>query len=130
MELMDKPNSRSTAMWDRAVELVPKIYAVARRLPSGSDANLGVRMREAAVSVADNIALGQAQPDPRDFLQHLSLAKGSLAELQDLLILAGSMECLSALELRRLETAITELFRPLQRLDEVVLRQSAINDSR
>lgn len=117
-------------MWDRAVELVPKIYAVARRLPSGSDANLGARMREAAVSVADNIALGQAQPDPRDFLQHLSLAKGSLAELQDLLILAGSMECLSAMELRRLETAITELFRPLQRLDEVVLRQSAINDSR
>ncbi len=127
---MDKSNNRSTAMWDRAVELVPKIYAVARRLPSGSDHSLGVRMREAAVSVADNIALGQAQPDPRDFLQYLGLAKGSLAELQDLLILAGSMEYLSALELRRLETAITELFRPLQSLDEAVLRRPAVNDPR
>ena len=129
MELMDKPSHRDTAMWDRAVELVPKIYAVSRRLPCGGDSSLGVRLREAAVSIADNIALSQAQPDPRGFLQHLSLAKGSLAELQDLLILAGSMECLSSLELRRLETAVTELFRPLQRLDEAVLRRPAVNDS-
>lgn len=117
-------------MWDRAVELVPKVYAIARRLPCGGDGDLGVRLREAAVSVADNIALGQAQPDPRGFLQHFNLAKGSLTELQDLLIVAGSLDCLSALELRRLETAITELFRPLQRLDEAVLRRPAVNDSR
>lgn len=127
---MDKPSYRNTALWDRAVELMPQIYAIARRLPCGGDGSLGIRMREAAVSVADNIALGQAQPNPRDFLQHLSLARNSLAELQDLLIVAGSMDCLSALELRRLETAITELFRPLQRLDEAILRRPAGNDSR
>lgn len=115
-------------MWDRAIELVPKIYAVARRMPCDGDRSLGVRMREAAVSVADNIALGQAQPDSRDFLQHLTLAKGSLAELQHLLIVAGSMDYLSAPELRRLETAVTELFRPLRRLDEAILRRPAGND--
>ena len=125
---MDKPSYKNAVMWDQAVELVPKIYAVARRFPCGGDGSLGVRLREAAVSVADNIALSQTQPDPRDFLQHLSLAKGSLAELQDLLIVAGSMDYLSAPELRQLETAITELFRPLQRLDAATLRQPAGND--
>ena len=116
-------------MWDRAIELVPKIYAIARRLPCGGDGSLGVRMREAAVSVADNIALGQTQPDPRGFLLHFALAKGSLTELQDLLIVAGSMDCVSVPELRHLETAVTELFRPLQRLDEAILRRPAGNDS-
>lgn len=125
---MDKTGNSNTAMWDRAIELVPKIYAVARRLPCDGNGGLGARMREAAVSVADNIALGQAQPDPRDFLQHLTLAKGSLAELQDLLIVAGSMDYLSAPELRHLETAVTELFRPLQRLDETILSRPAGND--
>ena len=45
-------------------------------------------MRRAAVSVPSNIAEGQARHGTREFLQFLSHASGSLAELETQLLLS------------------------------------------
>jgi len=46
------------------------------------------KMRRTVVSSAANIAEGQGRFHRKEFLQHLSMAKGSLAELHTLLIVA------------------------------------------
>jgi four helix bundle protein len=48
-------------------------------------------MRRAAVSVPSNIAEGQARNGTREFLQFLSHASGSLAELETQLLLSVEM---------------------------------------
>ena len=75
-------------VWQMAMELVPEAYRVARGLPSVERFELASQIRRAAVSIPANIAEGQARRHTREFVQHLSIARGSLAELQTLLLLA------------------------------------------
>ena len=75
-------------VWQLAMELVPEAYRVARGLPTLERFELASQIRRAAVSIPANIAEGQARQHTREFVQHLSIARGSLAELQTLLLLA------------------------------------------
>jgi four helix bundle protein len=75
-------------VWQLAMELVPEAYQVARGLPAVERFELASQIRRAAVSIPANIAEGQARQHTREFVQHLSIARGSLAELQTLLLLA------------------------------------------
>jgi hypothetical protein len=59
-----KRNYKDLLVWRRAIELVPRIYAVARRLPREENYALGEQMRRAVVSVAANIAEGRARRHP------------------------------------------------------------------
>ena len=85
---MTKGSFKDLVVWQRAVELVPKVYQLLRLFPREETYALCDQIRRATVSVAANIAEGQARQHPKEFLQHLAVAKGSLAELQTLLIVA------------------------------------------
>jgi len=67
------------------MDLVPAVYAVARKLPFEERYALGDQLRRSAVSVPANIAEGQARQHRREFIQALMIARGSLAEVDTLL---------------------------------------------
>jgi four helix bundle protein len=68
--------------------LARQVYAMTRAFPGDERFGLTVQMRRAAVSVPSNIAEGQARHGKREFVQFLSHAEGSLAELDTQLALA------------------------------------------
>ncbi len=78
---------RDLKVWQDAIELTTQVYALARQLPSQERFGLVSQMQRAAVSVAANIAEGHARSSTKEFLRFLSIARGSLAELETHLIL-------------------------------------------
>lgn len=66
-------------------------------------------MRRAAVSVPSNIAEGQARQGTREYLQFLSHAGGSLAELETQLLLSEDLGFAKRQETMRIGEAIAEM---------------------
>ena len=82
-------------VWQLALDLVPEIYSLTQRLPKHEIFGLTGQIRRAAVSVCTNIAEGQARHHTKEFLHHLSVARGSLAELFTLILVAERLSYLS-----------------------------------
>lgn len=66
--------------WQKARELVKEIYAVSKRPVFFRDVGLREQIRRSAVSVMSNIAEGFERDGKREFIQFLSIAKGSCGE--------------------------------------------------
>ena len=113
---MSKSNYKDLIVWQRAIELVPKVYQAVRQFPKEEMYALSDQLRRAVVSIPANIAEGQARQHPKEFRQHLAIAKGSLAEVHTLLIVATRLGYITAEHLATLELEITELAKPLHGL--------------
>lgn len=73
---------RDLKVWDKAMDLVAACYAITKGFPKEERYGLTSQLQRAAVSVPANIAEGRARQHRAEFLQHLSIALGSLAELE------------------------------------------------
>ena len=73
---------RELRVWNRAVDLVELSYRICKKLPTDERYGLISQIRRAAVSVPANIAEGYGRRRRGDYLQHLSIANGSLKELE------------------------------------------------
>jgi four helix bundle protein len=82
---------RDLEVWRRSVDLVTDIYAVTRSFPVDEMYGLTGQMRRAAVSVPSNIAEGAARNSHKEFLRFLSIATGSLAEMETHLLIARNL---------------------------------------
>ena len=79
---------RDLHAWQRAMELAEATYKITNSLPPYEIYGLAHQLRRSAVSVVSNIAEGHGRVHRGDYLHHLSIARGSLAELQTQLELA------------------------------------------
>jgi four helix bundle protein len=68
------------------MELVKTVYEVTRKFPKDEIYGLTSQLRRAAVSIPSNLAEGAARNSPREFVQSLGIAKGSLSELETQLL--------------------------------------------
>ena len=64
------------------MQLLVEAYRVARQLPDEERYGLAAQLRRAAVSVPANIAEGFGRSARGDYLRHLSIASGSLREIE------------------------------------------------
>jgi four helix bundle protein len=77
--------------WQEAMSLVKDIYAITAAFPKEEIYSLTSQMRRAAVSIPSNIAEGAARTGDKEFLQFLSISRGSLSELETQLIIAQEL---------------------------------------
>lgn len=82
-------------VWQRAMDLAAEVYRVTRALPPDERFGLTSQMRRAAVSIASNIAEGQGRATRGEFKQFLSIADGSLQELETQLLLCQRLAYLA-----------------------------------
>ena len=100
---------RDLDVWNKAMDLVVEVYALTRGFPHDERYGLTSQACRAALSAASNIAEGNGRSYRREYVHHVSIARGSLSEL---------MTCLEIAQ--RLGYISPDVFRPLVvRLEEV-----------
>ena len=108
-----KADYTELVVWQRAMALVPDVYTLLKAFPQEETYALADQIRRAVVSIPANIAEGQARQHRKEFIQHLSIAKGRLAELHTPLMIAQRLRYLSGDRLREIKAALETVGRPL-----------------
>jgi four helix bundle protein len=73
---------RDLRVWQSAMSLVEQVYLTTRTFPRHETCGLASQMQRAGVSVPSNIAEGHMPAHLAEYLQHIAIAQGSLAELE------------------------------------------------
>ena len=69
-------------VWQRAVDLVIEVYRLSESFPAKEKYGITSQIQRAAVSIPANIAEGYGRRRRGEYVQFLSIAQGSLAELE------------------------------------------------
>ena len=88
---MGVQNYRDLAVWRKGIDLVESIYRATRDWPKEEVYGLTSQVRRAAVSVPSNVAEGQGRTGAKEFLHHLSIANGSLREVETHVLIAARL---------------------------------------
>jgi len=81
-------NYKDLVVWQKGIALAKAIYRLTGKFPSEEKFGLVSQMRRATISIPSNIAEGQARHTTGEFIQFISHAEGSVAELETQLILS------------------------------------------
>jgi four helix bundle protein len=82
---------RDLEVWKKSMRLAKRIYQITQRIQSEERFGLTNQLRRAAVSVPSNLAEGHARFGPGEFSRFLSIAMGSVAELETHIILSSDL---------------------------------------
>jgi len=94
---------RNIVAWQRGLELAVCAYTFGRSLRALHHGSLASQLERAAVSIPANISEGRGRGSPGEFVRFLSVAMGSLREVETLLEIAdragaGKRETIIALK--------------------------------
>jgi four helix bundle protein len=87
---------RDLDVWNQAMDLVEECCRLSDRFPRSEEFGLRAQIRRSAVSIPSNIAEGNGRSTTGDYLRHVSIAHGSLMELETQFLIAGRLRYLDA----------------------------------
>lgn len=104
---------RDLLVWQKAMDLVVECYRVSAHFPKQEQFGLTSQLRRAAVSVPANIAEGHGRSSTKAYLNHLSIACGSLKELETHLLIAHRLDYVTGDDIASALALSTEVGRML-----------------
>ncbi len=107
---------RDLLVWQKGIAIAKKVYQITERFPAAERFGLNSQMRRCAVSIPSNIAEGQARSTTGEFVQFISHAEGSAAELDTQLILSEELKYCGPAEAAQLHDMTSEMRRMLNSL--------------
>lgn len=116
---------RELLVWQKSMDFVVACYRVTESFPKSETYGLAIQIQRAAVSVPANIAEGQGRNHTREFINHLSIAYGSLMEVETHLQIATRLNYMDDTVLHRLLESSNEIGRMLNGLMQSLQRKLA-----
>ena len=105
------------------MQLSEDVYRLTGKFPPEEKFGITSQLRRATTSIPANIAEGHARSSTKDFLRHLSIAVGSLAEATTFIELAERLKFLDAGAASRLLGSMQEERRMLRGLQASLRRK-------
>lgn len=93
---------RELDVWREAMDLAECCYRATQDFPQRELFSMANQIRRAASSIPANIAEGQGRQGTKEFLHHLSIARGSLFELETHLMLSNRVKLIDQTTLNTL----------------------------
>ncbi len=109
---------RVLKVWQLGMEIVEAVYHLSASFPKEETYGLTSQLRRAVVSVPANIAEGHARAFTKEYQRHLSIAVGSLAEVETYLDLStrlGYCNAVSVSAVQKMTDEERRMLRGLQR---------------
>ena len=97
---MPASSYQDLTVWQASMEMVVEVYRLTGAFPKQEVYGLTSQIQRAAVLVPANLAEGHARDSTREFLHHVSMALGSLDELETQVLLAERLEYLPGAHLK------------------------------
>jgi four helix bundle protein len=88
---MTARNYRDLIAWKKAFDLALAIYEETSSFPMEEKYGITSQLRRSGISISSNIAEGEGRNSSREFRHHLSIALGSLREVETQVLIAESL---------------------------------------
>jgi|SRR3989344_1127989 len=111
---------RDLVVWQKAVELCTRVYALTKKYPKEELFALTSQIRRAATSVCANIAESYGRNSRKEFAHFLSISQGSLTELETLLTIAKNLSYCTPVDCSTIDKLANEVGRMLYSLRETL----------
>jgi len=113
-------------VWEKAMELVTHVYQLTRGFPVEEKFGLISQLQRAAVSIPANIAEGHGRKSTGAYLNHISIANGSLMEVETLIQIASRLGFLTQQQVMDTLSRADEIGKMLSGLHRSLNPQSSI----
>lgn len=75
-------NYKDLRVWQKAIDLVVTVYQLTKKFPQEERYALTSQIQRAVTSIPANIAEGWGRASTKEYIYHLTVARGSLMELE------------------------------------------------
>lgn len=113
---------RDLAVWRKAMDLAKAVHGLAEDLPKREEYRMTAQLIRAAISIPANIAEGNARASRKDYAHFISIARGSAAELETLLMLTAETRLASPARVGEILAVVDEVGRMLNGLRQSLVR--------
>jgi four helix bundle protein len=103
-------------VWKKAYQLCLEVYKATKKFPAAERFVLVSQLRRAALSIPSNIAEGYGRRTTGEYIHSLSIAYGSVCELETQVMLSGDLGYLENEALKELLGNISEVERMIMGL--------------
>ena len=114
---------RQLIAWQKAMDLVKLVYDLTDKFPRDERFGLTLQIRKAFVSVPSNIAEGQGRNSTKEFINHLSIAYGSLMETETQNLIAEMRNYISVNESAKVMEKAAEVGRLVNGLSNSLVQK-------
>jgi four helix bundle protein len=104
--------------WQKAISLLPLIYAVCNKLPADEKFNLCAQLKRATLSISNNIAEGAARRTNKDKNHFFTMARSSISEVDNCLTACLVLKFVTEEEISAVNISLVEVFKLVSGLIE------------
>lgn len=128
MENQKISSFKDLKIWQKSMILINQIYSLSNGFPASEKFGLTSQINRASVSIASNIAEGWGRESKKSFVQFLKISRGSLFELDTLLIIAVNQNYLKDSDYDQLLIQVNEIGKMINSLI-FSIEKKLINDT-
>ncbi len=112
-------------IWKLSHQLVLEVYKISKMFPKEENFRITSQLIRAAYSIPSNIAEGMGRYTRKEFINFLTIARGSVEECKYLVLLAKDLEYISAITFNELTIRYDSLGKMINSLINSLKRKPA-----